>query len=222
MCIYIHIHIYRRETETEKGRHLGAKLTLLRLCRLTSIPLPCTLSTTPRAKHPNGSPRFEQTYSLSLSLPLLYRFSHLPSLSSLHFSSPLSLSLHATRLDPSNRPHTRQPTTPTYLERPSSYLQNHPLHSRAERAILHREDVVVVDDDEEEEERRRLKGMERDGRQHDIGRYTGYCYGKIRDLPARLAIRITMAESLSLSLSLSLDFSACWEYLVSSTRNFKT
>ena len=64
--------------------------------------------------------------------------------------------------------------------------------------------------------------MERDGRQQDIGRYTGYCYGKIRDLPARLAIRITMAESLSLSLSLSLDFSACWEYLVSSTRNFKT
>ena len=47
--------------------------------------------------------------------------------------------------------------------------------------------------------------MERDGRQQDIGRYTGYCYGKIRDLPARLAIRITMAESLSLSLSLSLS-----------------
>ena len=59
--------------------------------------------------------------------------------------------------------------------------------------------------------------MERDGRQQDIGRYTGYCYGKIRDLPARLAIRITMAESLSLSLSISPLVGN-----ISSTRNFKT
>lgn len=209
---YVYIYIYRRETETEKGRHLGAKLTLLRLCRLTSIPLPCTLSTTPRAKHPNGSPRFEQTYSLSLSLPLLYRFSHLPSLSSLHFSSPLSLSLHATRLDPSNRPHTRQPTTPTYLERPSSYLQNHPLHSRAERAILHREDVVVddYDDDEEEEERRRLKG---DGERRETAGYKWVYWILLRE--NKRSSRTTRDTNYNgrISLSLSLDFSACWEYL---------
>lgn len=169
MCIYIHI--YRRETETEKGRHLGAKLTLLRLCRLTSIPLPCTLSTTPRAKHPNGSPRFEQTYSLSLSLPLLYRFSHLPSLSSLHFSSsPLSLSLSTplvstrpTAHTPANLQLPRTSSDPPAISKIIPYILERSALSSIERTSSSTTTTTT-----RRRKRRRLKG---DGERRETAGY---------------------------------------------------
>lgn len=149
---HIEIHIYRGPytcSTGEKGRHLGAKLTLLRLYRLTSIPRRVPRSPpsfnhppppAPRARgipiaapvsqtHTLHAPRYPPT-SPSLTL-VLYLLSVLSNRGS-------SLLHHSSRPDHSHpRAPLRPPTYNSYVpERPSSYLQNHPLHSRARHGIL--------------------------------------------------------------------------------------
>lgn len=95
-------------------------------------------------------PGIHRPLSLSISIPhsSSLSLSLSPSLSpSPSTFSPSSLTVAAlsytTRLDPTARPRApppaHHPSANLQLlrtERPSSYLQNHPLHSRARRAIL--------------------------------------------------------------------------------------
>lgn len=134
----------------EKGRHLGAKLTLLR-DSTDSPPSPVAsrallrASTTRpllfRAREASQSqPPFRKP--TPFILPGILR--PLPFSPSSSTFSPFSLTVAAlsytTRLDPTHsRPRAplRPPTYNSYVpERPSSYLQNHPLHSRARHGIL--------------------------------------------------------------------------------------
>ena len=132
-----------------------------------------------------------------------------PRVLSLSFAHPFSftlaavLSRYATRLDPTIRP---RPTThsPTY----NSYVPSDPraiskiipyilelgaLSSIEDRSERSRTSSTRLKGERGNDGKRRDRKVEtRVDTSRDIGRYTGY-YGKIRDLPARLAIRITMA-----------------------------
>lgn len=109
-----------------------------------SLPkLQTILPSVPRAwRHPNRSPRFANPHHPPYYSPVssgLTSRSPSPSAFSLSSLTVAALS-YTTRLDPTVPIPARHPRPPTYNsyvpERPSSYLQNHPLHSRARRTIL--------------------------------------------------------------------------------------
>jgi len=94
----------------------------------------------PRAcRHPNRSPRFANPHHPPYYSPVSSNLSSFsPSAFSLSSLTVAALLYHSSRPD---RSYPRAPprllTYNSYVpERPSSYLQNHPLHSRARRTIL--------------------------------------------------------------------------------------